>query len=355
MKYRGGYTGTLILTAALLLMLGSCRTTISFDAVIPAEVNMSEHRTIGVFDFTEYSRSPYLGGAVLHFGLFPQQLELSYTIHLLLPEQVASHMTSSMVRTLQRTNYFTVVPPRQLSQYAHDIPPKGTPFSHLFGIDAFIIGSVDDMNVREYLRRRGETVTDPDTGKKTTVLRDYLVQEVYLEVSYRVVSAEDGSTLGVRRLDGRKSRETRIPLPSEMPSGWSTGDFRAPEVSSLFRSIIDDFQPEIREHLAPRTVRQYRTLERDRTGDPRMDRADTLIQEGLQHEALRLYLQVWYETGNFAAAYNAAILHEMFGEVNKAVSLMREAAARTGERNAFRELERLLEVQRQYYRALEQM
>ncbi len=351
MTSKGRYISVVLCTVFVIGLLAGCRTNVSFDAVRPAEIDMSDYRTVGIFEFSDLERSRYSRGGYVMFQFYfdspRRQVEAR-----LASDEVIRYLTSGVVRTLDRTGYFQIIPPAQLQRYMTEFSAAAYDHRRLqqtFGVDAFIIGSVESMDRREYPRSRSETVYDSEQEKQVQVTRRYLIQEVYLEISYSVVDAHDGRILAVKRLDGRDRRETRIPEDQD------EADWRAPSLLPLYRGIIDDFLPEIRDHLTPRTVRQFRSLERDRSGDPRMEAADDLVKEGLYRDALRTFTSVWYQTGNSAAGYNAAVLHEVLGEMDAAVSMMRETAESTGESRAYRELNRLLEERQDFYRAIEQI
>lgn len=343
-----------VVSLLTVMLMSGCATRVSFNVIQPAEVNMSQYRTLGVFEFSEYklSRFSSSGYIMLEF-IFNNQFRSSLQAWLL-PQNVAQYVTSEVVRALDRTDYFRVIPPRQLRDFFVDqaiFGYDGTRVKQSLGIDALIIGSIEDMKIHEYKRTAYEKNEDGVWQTKR-----FFVQEVYLEVSYSVVAVEDGRILATKRLDGSRSQTVRIPDPEDMPPGWSEEkDFQPPDLFPMFRSIIDSFIPEIRDQLAPRTVRQVRTLERDRMDDPRMELADDMVKNNNYHQAVQEFLNVWYDTRNFAAGYNAAIMYEALGDLDKAVSLMREVASMSGERKAFSELNRLVIAREDYYRAIEQV
>ena len=94
---------------------------------------------------------------------------------------------------------------------------------------------------------------------------------------------------------------------------------------------------------------------KDKTDDPRMEQADELVKGRIYDAALDLFLEVWDDTGNPAAGFNAAILYEITGDLDTAIAQMKEVARRTGEKKAMREYNRLLETQREQQRLQEQL
>jgi|GEM_PF-1054305 len=351
MKKRIKTAAACSLLALLIFTAAGCRTAVSFEAVQPAEIDMSDYRTLGVLDFAEYELSRFSsGGYILFEFLLNSGYRPSFEDRFISSE-IARYTTRNVVRTLERTDYFQVIPPAQLRNYLTGIASvryDGERLRKTFGIDALIIGSIEDIHRREYVRERSRWVSTDEEDEQVLVRTKYLVQEAYLEISYSVVSVRDGRILATKRLDGRRSTETEIP-------DGDVESFRAPSMLPMYRRIIDDFMPEVRDQLAPRTVREVRRLLRDPLDDPRMEEADDMAKDGLHRRAADSFLNIWYDTRNYAAGYNAAILFEVIGELDRAASLMREVAEQTGESRAYREANRLIQAREDYYRALEQL
>jgi hypothetical protein len=94
---------------------------------------------------------------------------------------------------------------------------------------------------------------------------------------------------------------------------------------------------------------------KDKMKDPRMEQADELVKGKLYDAALEIFLDVWQDTGNVAAGFNAAILYEITGDLERAIAQMKELVRLTGEQKAMREYNRLLETQREQQRLQEQL
>jgi len=334
------------------LILAGCSTSVAFDVVKPAEVNMSQYRTLGILEFSAdesatFSRSGY----ILFNQLLRDERESGYTGTL--SYEVADYLTDSVTRTLEHTDYFTVVPSFRLrpvlsaQQYG---PNQSQTLQDTFGIDALIIGAVEDMDFDEDYVTRVEKVWDEETESMVEVYAEYLVQEVELSVSYSVVAVEDGRILATKRLNGSRVRETKVPSDPEEQEL-----FTAPKLFPLYQQIIQGFMPEIRNQLAPSFVREHRTLAKDKMDDPRMEEAEELVKQDQYSRALSLYLNIWYENGNYAAGYNAAILYEVMGEMDKAVSMMQEVFSKTGNQKAYSAYNRLVQERKEFEKAQEQL
>jgi len=106
--------------------------------------------------------------------------------------------------------------------------------------------------------------------------------------------------------------------------------------------------------LAPYQVREHRTLMRDKTKDPRMEQADDLVKGKVYDSALEIFLDVWQQNGNVAAGFNAAVLYEVTGQLDLAISQMKSVVDRTSDKKAMREYNRLLTVRQEQERLREQ-
>jgi hypothetical protein len=123
-----------------------------------------------------------------------------------------------------------------------------------------------------------------------------------------------------------------------------------PDVEDMYTSLIDDFMPKMAKQLAPYQVREHRTLMRDKTKDPLMEQADDLVKGKVYDSALEIFLDIWQQNGNVAAGFNAAILYEVTGQLDMAISQMKSVVDRTADKKAMREYNRLLTVKQEQER-----
>ena len=86
-----------------------------------------------------------------------------------------------------------------------------------------------------------------------------------------------------------------------------------------------------------------------------MTTADKLVKDANYKQAIDLYYDIWYDTENVAAGYNAAILFEVHGQIDKAIALMKEVARKTGNPKAVQEVARLERVKLEYAKAASQI
>jgi hypothetical protein len=97
--------------------------------------------------------------------------------------------------------------------------------------------------------------------------------------------------------------------------------------------------------IAPHTVTENRALAKDKSKDKvlqaEMKDALAQVKEGNYKAALEAYLGIYEQYKSFAAAENASILHEAFGDTQIAANFMRRVFDETGNPRALEVLARL--------------
>ncbi|MDA3835651.1 MAG: hypothetical protein PF495_19945, partial [Spirochaetales bacterium] len=258
-----------------------------------------------------------------------------------LDDENADYMTDQTIRTLTGTNYFTIVSPDRLRPYqgySRNSVVTNRMLAEDLGVDAVLIGIIHDMDYDERIENREVSVRDDtannNDGGYTTAVESYFVQNVELQASYSIIDVKNGQVLASKYLSGRDSSRTRIK---------DADSFTAPLLEPMYRTIIRNLQSDIRRQLAPYYVREYRNLKAEK-GNERFDTAKKLIQRSQYREALDLYIEMWNDTENFAAGYNAAILYEVIGQYNSALAMSKEVYDVTGNLDAYDQYKRLQRV-----------
>ncbi|MCF7946673.1 MAG: hypothetical protein K9K80_01915 [Spirochaetia bacterium] len=356
MKTCSLFTGKVFRRILVLLLIPSifsgCAASVALDVLHPAEVNMSQYRTIGVYEFSEYESSKFSNSGYILFNLLlGDSVHTGYSNSL--ASEVADYVTDIVTDGLEETDYFRVISPGQLKQVfrsQRETIYQGQLLKDQFGIEALIIGAVEDMDFDEYTVVETEGIWDAEIEEYVETDVEYFVQEAELTVSYSAAAVEDGKILASKRLSGEKRRRTALPLDEEEKE-----HFNAPSLFSLYREIANEFVPEIQNQLAPRFEREYRTLEKDKNKNPEMDAAEEFVKNKQYQKALDIYTQVWYKNRNFAAGYNAAIMFEVMGKMDDAVTMMKEVYSETQERKAYSAYNRLVRRREEYNKAREQI
>ncbi|MGM0432075.1 MAG: DUF6340 family protein, partial [Spirochaetota bacterium] len=342
------WAGGLALLAAV--MLSGCATTVAFDVLKPAQVNMSDYRKLAVLEYEPYELSDeyYAGKLIVEFLFGTSEIRTSgYRFNL--DEDIAEYMTEQTIRTLSDTGYFTIVTPDRVQHhqgYSSGSMVSNRVLSEQLGVDAVLVGTILDMDYDERVENRNVTIKNDD-GDSVPGVESYFVQQVEMQVNYNVIDVDTGNVIASKYLSGNNSRRTKIE-PEE------ADDFRAPQLETLYRAIIRDFQPEISRQLAPYYEREYRRLKEEK-GNDKFEAAEKLIKSSQYKKALDLYLELWYDSEILAAGYNAAILYEVMGQYDSALSLMKEVHDTTGNPDAYQQYLRLQQVSREADEAKQQL
>jgi hypothetical protein len=354
---------TAVLLLGMLLFSSGCATSVAFDVVKPAEITMSEYSHLAVFEIEPYEFSMMdFAGSVFVNLLFGREIDQPTGFSPFLEQDIANEFEKQIIYQLQKSKYFTIIPPSQLRPYQGSSKTGAYLRDVLineFSVTASLIGSIDNVRFNEQVLEEeivipAESEGDGGEGEgesePTIVIEKSLLQEVSLEFSYSILDVRKNKIIAVRSFQEEARRRTRIGIEDE-----DEDSFRAPSLFSLYQTVISSIAGDIRNQLVPRTVHEVRFLEKDTQRDPKMDQAEKLVKAGSWNQALDMYLQVWRRTANYAAGYNAVILYEVKGDLNKAIKLMEEVYRKTGNPKAGRKLEQLQMAVEEYSQAMEQI
>ncbi len=362
-----GIMSTAVLLLGILLLTSSCATSVAFDVVKPAEITMSEYSHLAVFEIEPYEFSMIdFAGSIFVNLLFGREIDQPTGFSPFLERDIANEFEKQIIYKLQQSRYFTIIPPAQLRPYQGSSKTGAYLRDILineFSVTASLIGRIDNVRFNEQVVEE-EIVIPAESGgdegegegegegesEPTIVIEKSLLQEVSLEFSYSILDIRKNKIIAVRSFQEEARRRTRIGVGIEDEDA-----FKAPSLFSLYQTIISSIAGDIRNQLVPRTVHEVRYLEKDTEKNPKMDQAEKLVKAGSWNQAQEIYLQVWNRTGNYAAGYNAVILYEVKGELDKAVKLMEEIYLQTGNPKAARKLEQLKMAVEEYSQAMEQI
>jgi hypothetical protein len=261
--------------------------------------------------------------------------------------RVADYTTSSVITTLLDTGYFQLVSPKQVAQaMSGSISTKTTAVDIGRAVDAQAIvnGELYLLDSKDETWVDTVTTTDPDTGLEVKQIVPKIARKAWVGMTYQVVNTQTGTIVASRSFQGEESRETEQAKRHTLPTA-----------EQMYKDIIDDFMPDLAKQLAPYQVRESRTLMKDKMDDPRMEQADELVKGRVYDAALEIFLDVWAQSRNPAAGFNAAILYEITGSLDSAIELMNEVVRATGEKKAMREYNRLLQSREERERLREQL
>jgi hypothetical protein len=333
----------------ILILLGfvfGCSTSIPVTVTKPAEINMSGNRVIAVLDFAYPISGKTISGKDLLEWAISKLTGLDLPTKLNLEQRVAEHTTSQVIVTLLNTGYFQLVSPQDVAQAM-----QGGINSNTTAVDigkavkaqAIVNGELYLLDTKDQEWNEERTITDASTGQEKTVLVPMIRRTAWVGMSYQVVNTATGNIVASRSFEDQISSERELEDKRDLP-----------DAEDMYESIIDSFMPKMAKQLAPYQVREHRTLMRDKTKDPRLEQADELVKGKVYDTALEIFLEVWQQTGNVAAGFNAAILYEVTGQLEAAISQMKSVVDRTADKKAMREYNRLLTVKQEQERLKEQ-
>jgi len=239
---------------------------------------------------------------------------------------IAQYASSVAARKIQELNYFTLVDSSDIERF------KRSNQNLENYIDAQFIGKITKLDTTN------ETYNGSYKNKDgTTVYYTDYTTRVEVELNYSLVLARDSRIIGPVYKKNSKSSTSRENYPS---------------AQDLLRSLVDEQLRYIGNDIAPHTVMETRTFAEEKTKDKvlktEMKNAVTQVKAGNYRAALSAYLDIYNRYKNVAAAENASILYESFGDVRTAADFMQNVLNETGNpaaRNVLARLNKILQDQ----------
>lgn len=295
----------------LIFLLTGCGPALQLRRMKPAEIDMSSMRTLGVLNFAYYQEG-YQSVGDLVVGIISKSAGLNYGDNDDL-RQAASYATDRLILALKETGYFTIIEPNKLGNPDLDSTTEVEKLLSSSGVGAILAAQLDDASCE----RQGfikERKSDRSTKNGKIVIEEpWIRQNCFLALSYKIIGTR-GNTL-VAKKDFNESRVDEV-LESQVSDLY--------EPKYLLRDLIDRVIAKIPPQLAPYQVLETRFLRVDKTYDPEMKRASNLAKAGNLPQARELFLKRWKATANPAAGYNAAVIYQVEGDLEKALALLRE-------------------------------
>ena len=289
----------LILPFLLVSILSGCATKIKLEVEKLPDLNTSGIRRIAIMPFeTASSKADYL--------------------------RIAEYATRTVNRRILETNYFTVVDP----QLIQNLQRNNQSIENY--ADAILYGRITSLNTIS----RSNTYQYKDKNGKDVKYKTYF-RAAEIEFNYFLVRVKDESIIGPVYFRGRNT---------------SSGDswYSLRNINELLRSVIDSQTRRINQNLAPYTITEIRTLEKENSKDKvllsEMKDALAFVKSGNNRIALNAYLDIYNRNKNIAAAENASILYEALGETPLASDFMQRVFSETGNPKAGELLARLEKI-----------
>ena len=331
-----------LIIAVLIGFTFGCSTSIPVTVTKPAEINMAGNRVIAVLDFRYPVKDNSISGKDLLQWAISKLTGVNLPKEPNVEQRVAEYTTEQVILTLLNTGYFQLVSPQQVAQAMQGGISSSTTavdIGKAVKAQAIVNGQLYLLEARDKEWTREQTVTDAETGEEKTEIVPMISRTAEVGMSYQVVNTATGNVVASRSFESQTSTDRELENKRDLP-----------DAGDMYMSLIDDFLPKMAKQLAPYQVREHRTLMRDKTKDPRMEQADGLVKGRVYDSALEIFLDVWQHNGNVAAGFNAAILYEVTGQLDLAITQMKSVVDRTPDKKAMREYSRLLTVKQEQER-----
>jgi hypothetical protein len=265
----------------------SCATTVSIMVTKPPAWNTSAISRIAIIPFTSRSDS-----------------------------QVAQFLTVTAAQNIQSTGKFTLIDYSEITR----LERAGENIAD--HVDAIFSGQVNRMESHDRVE------TSEGYGGKT--YRSYY-RDVSLEFSYMLKRAGDGVIIGQTIREGSST-------------AYESESSKLPAVYDIAKSIATAQLEYLKRDIAPWQNEEKRVFEEDKMKDPRMKTAKVMLKEKSFRSAYTLYTNIYKDSLNFAAGFNAALCTEIVGDIEDAAVLMRQLWEDTGNPKAQMELARMQSV-----------
>jgi len=282
--------------AVLALVFAGCATTVSFQVQRPPTLNTLGIQRLAVMPFSTTDDSS-------------------------LQRQAAAWLTNESLSRIQATNHFTLINASEVER----VRAAGGNIQDL--ADALFGGQVISAIVQN--GSSPATREDKDGNKIAYTIYN---REVQIAFNYSITRTRDGSMIGpqTKTLKTSDSNENRTDLrPAE----------------AMIQSLIQSNMAGLGREVAPYMVTEKRSLMKETSKDKvvkqRAKDAEALAKARSYRSAQNAFLDIYRDTGSFAAAYNVALLIEVQGNLEEATAFMQRLYRDTGNPKAASEITRL--------------
>lgn len=300
----------------LVLFLASCATTVPVKVLRPAELDLQGAKSLSILPLglsvEDNSRGLSLGEVLL--------LRLMGMLEVPSPEEqdIAQYIERSVSREIQREGFLEVVPSNFVTGYLQN--PTGKP-----PVDVYLTGRITRFNIEIT-----EELVEKKVDGANKLVMEY-TKRVDMRLDYDVVDARSNRIIDskFRNFDTTVIRDN-IEHRNQLP-----------EALEMFEYSLNAFVGDLLKELQPYEVTRYLRLEKDESKNPDFAEADKMVKAGLVEDAYMLFTQIYRQTANFAAGYNAALLVQAFGSLEDARAEMDALNRATADPRATRALAEL--------------
>ena len=325
----------LIIVIAIALVLTSCSTTIAIKRLVPAKVDVSGYKTIGVrstIDETSWVHPIFWGSYVPLIGVdqfYINYLSLSSYLDFNASSRITDAATSMIYKAIN-TGYFNILDP----QYTDSLVTVGQRNGNLQktlmdnNVDAVLTTRITNLYYDEYISPVKDTYLSKDkNGKQYYKIRFYLYQKYQMSISYTLSDVENNKIIATGTFTSdAKVNKTLIGQTVDANDTFQRESyFSITPASRLFEDLIKQFTDSFRNELSPHYETHYFDFMPNK--NPKVERLEPAY-DALEDEnwatALKLFADEYKKSHNIAAGYNAAILYFTQGQYEQSYDLAME-------------------------------
>lgn len=301
---------TVFFLVVCLVLFTSCATTVKFPVQRPAQIDSKGARAIAVLPFPN------------------EKLISFYNNYYFDAESIASYIQTKLQDRVSETDFFTLVmnAPVLKALQSGTKPP----------CDMYITGSI--YNVSNKLNRtiikedeKEENHQDKNKKEKKQILYS---RSVSLSINYKIVYTATGQILYSTTQDIQEE-SAEYHKKQEVPSFFSMIQH---DLDYKTRNLVQKLIP----YTTTRSITLLKNTSKDSIIEAQMENANQLAKDGLTNQAQAAFAEIYQNTGNFEAGYNAALLLEAIDHLDKAAEQMNQLYIKTRHKKAEKALKEIL-------------
>jgi len=296
MKKSISFTVTLTCLLALASIFASCATVVTVQVQQPPVWNTAGIQSIAIMPFATAQNTP-------------------------LQRRAASMLNSVSSSRIKAVKRFTLIDPAEI-QRAQDAKGNVTNYADALFSGQIISAASQDSQDQDFRRDK-----DGNIVRCTIYKRD-----VQLSFSFILTRTRDAQVIGSETMNFSNS--------------YSSEDWKSLKpVEAVIQEMAQKGMEGIAYYLAPYTMIERREFEPVQVEDKTMKKlaknAFALVKKGSYKSAEEAFLEIYRDTGSFAAAYNAGLLHELQGDLEGAAQIIQKLYDETGSQKAALLIDRL--------------
>lgn len=299
-------TSIILICSILILFLASCATTVNVRLTRPAQLDLNGAKTIAVLPFKpsnyyrEYESSR---GIEITVYTFYQIFDIK------LPDEqlTIDSLHSQIERGLVNSKYLQLV--------SSDSVEKALRKGSLNPADVYLTGEVVYFKIHDdYSEEKKMVKAAQGNSLAEYQIFHYWKREVSFNFRYQIVDSTTDKVIAYNEYRCNTS-SAKYDSKRSLPSAYSLLESN---INVAARKILKELQP----YTVTKSIQLLDCKTKDKALKERMKAADKLADDNQFAEASKAFQNIYEETGNVEAGYNAAILQEAMGNLSEAETMM---------------------------------